>query len=855
MGSPEAYAESPPDSPTDGEEGWTEEGVPPEPLPPPQRSRRTAATLAAVIVVVVVIAGIGVLAYAHLGPFALSPSSSTTQGSGLNYSEAWTSADEAATAYEPGNWSAFLATGIDTPSPVRESMAVPSGLLGASCTATLVASGSVATFDGFDGSLSSGTAPDWFVFAIGPSNDLLAITVIAGQATVWDKFTGSGCAIFSLATLPSQFVDSPSVVASFMQDGGSAYVAAHPGGSLTFGAFGLPGYGWGVDYTTCPPAGSTASGSYYERSAEFDLTQGAAIGTPVEHASATCDGLNLSGGLSEGAGTAPLSAVLSVGPVSATLSAVGVNYTVSVTKAYSGLVWNDLTFSLRNASGQIASGTALDPLTIAGSGGCTIATGFVDGALYAAPSSGGCSLATLGGQARVAAGDTLTIESPELVTSAGANLSIAGSPTYSGTINETLPNESADRIAITTVLSISPVYDGNGSSGPFYQVNVTNAAGGLEWGELTFNILNASGATPSGPYDLNVWSPSGCEIVTGTLNTTAYYTAPLLNACTTAGPTVPVAVGDQVSIPSTSVLPGPGYTWVVAGQNLLSGSITESFAGTTYSLSAALSLGEVVQLNGSLTTSYNYSVDVGATHDGITVDDLALQVAQGGAPVSGPYEVEVADASGCLIATGGVNGVSYSRPTSGACSSGPLGGSAPLASGDVLTVLSSVALDATSDNFEVAGQGGEFTGSIHLALPTGGPLSTGLNFNAPTNGTASGGYYYAVKITKASSDMVADYLGASIENATFQGVSGPYLVNVTGPSGCVVATGAVDSGFQVPSYRVPTTGGCSGVLGGLAPVVVGDSIILYSHVSLSGHGDWFQIYGYGPYYYGNLYHV
>jgi hypothetical protein len=164
--------------------------------------------------------------------------------------------------------------------------------------------------------------------------------------------------------------------------------------------------------------------------------------------------------------------------------------------------------------------------------------------------------------------------------------------------------------------------------------------------------------------------------------------------------------------------------------------------------------------------------------------------------------------------------------------------------GDRITVLSRINLVGANEALNVTGPG-LFAGSIYAPLPViGGAIWAGLIANLPSEGHSAGGYYYELTVTSASSNLVAADIAATILTPAYRSLTGPYVVNFTAASGCVLATGPINS----TAYAVPTLNACSsGILGATARVVAGDSIDIYSTVSLSGASNWFAVYGHGPY--------
>jgi hypothetical protein len=334
--------------------------------------------VAVVVVVVVVVAALYV---GGVGPF----SGSTTSGSGgsaQTYSEALKTAENAASPYGSGTWSSLLAVGFDLPSafalPANFSMP---GLGSAGCTGTATAGGLTSvTLPAFSGDLGSGQAPAWLFFLVG-SSTLAIVSVSAGAATVWEKFSGVGCAAFGLlGGSSSGVVDSSTAVSAVMNAGGSEFVQQHPGGmlamALTPAILGIGG-NWSIAYTTCPENGHALAGTtYYEMDANVSSSTGRLVGS-LNSGPTSCAGVNLTGLFSLGGGTGggptPLGAAVGFGGVIETSSTSGTEngfnctttapcstYDVPISSASDGITWGDVFLNVTDPFGaSLTPGTTV----------------------------------------------------------------------------------------------------------------------------------------------------------------------------------------------------------------------------------------------------------------------------------------------------------------------------------------------------------------------------------------------------------------------------------------------------------------------------------------------------------------
>ena len=437
----------------------TPETEPPPAVGAPPPGRRTL-LLVAVVIVVAGIVVVAALFVSGVGPFARSGTPAPGANdvtSGQTFSEVAATAAHAAAHFGPGPWMTLLAAGADPSVPILESTALPAneyaGVSSLSCAGRAEATDAAVSFAGFDGDLTLGQAPSWLVVEMNATGTMLFEFVLGGNATPVELYTGPGCTVFELlGTLPNWTIDSSQAVAAAMAAGGTSFIRAHPGGSTTFAAADLGGAGdWQVTYSTCPPVGNaTASQTYYAFQANVTLDTGVVNGTPLAGPT-TCHGLDLTGPIANAAGHASSGRLIQswgppferfVGIASGLLENHSANYayTIEVNTSTGTLHWSDLLFTVRNASGQVPRGPfAVD---IYAATGCTLATGALDDGIYVGnifgiPGLGYCTSGVTGGDALVAAGQTVSVLSSLNLTGAGDSFEVYGASSYSG--NETWP--------------------------------------------------------------------------------------------------------------------------------------------------------------------------------------------------------------------------------------------------------------------------------------------------------------------------------------------------------------------------------------------------------------------------------
>jgi hypothetical protein len=423
--------------------------------PAPSRRSGWVVPLVLLVAAMAVLASLFVL---HLPPFGNATPSSTAGdlSTGQTSTEAVAAAQPVAAHYGPGPWSPMLLAGADPGTPLRASTVFPANsfeyVADGSCVGHAEAGNeSVVTMAGFDGDLAAGIAPSWLVVEMNTTGSMVFVLVLQGAAQALEFYAGPACALFELlGRVPSNAINSSGAAAAASSGGLLAFQKEHPGGSTTYVGAYLHGAGdWTVTYSTCPAAGNATNGStYYSFVANVSMTNGSLLGSPYSQVNPGCGGLDLSGPLSSRQlSAASPGAVQGWGPSLANVLGVsssvaeshglsGYVYSVNVTSAASDLTWGDLEFSVRNASNEVPKGTFT--VEMLGSGGCIVAEGAMDDPFYfGALFGGGCS-GTVGNQAPVSAGETISITDSNSLAGAGDTFMIySGSIDFSG--NVTLP--------------------------------------------------------------------------------------------------------------------------------------------------------------------------------------------------------------------------------------------------------------------------------------------------------------------------------------------------------------------------------------------------------------------------------
>jgi hypothetical protein len=217
------------------------------------------------LVPAVVVAVIGLVVLAALfatGTIRIGASNSSNP-TYETYSQAESVANGGAGSVAGGPWFASVGVGVATPTAVLEPTTNLSGLFqDLNCSFDWPA-GEPANLEvpATPTSASIGAAAFWAFGLKNVSNGLLVETVSDGVPTALLEASGAKCAEASgsLAQLTSGVIDSPTIVATANQAGGSAFLLAYPNatrvwgviGGLQLGLFGSTSPEWAVEYTSC----------------------------------------------------------------------------------------------------------------------------------------------------------------------------------------------------------------------------------------------------------------------------------------------------------------------------------------------------------------------------------------------------------------------------------------------------------------------------------------------------------------------------------------------------------------------------------------------------------------------------
>lgn len=169
-----------------------------------------------------------------------------------------------------GGWALLSAFGLDQRGGATLNVSALVARAGSACTATAVGTTPVPTaisVAAYAGSLAAGRAPFWlFLYRQPLSGEYLLGDVLGGAGAPVAYLTGTDCTgnLSSLAPVPTDLVDSPTIAASAWNGDGavnaSAFVRGDPAISglllLATGSFtedGTTFSGWGLEYTPCAP--------------------------------------------------------------------------------------------------------------------------------------------------------------------------------------------------------------------------------------------------------------------------------------------------------------------------------------------------------------------------------------------------------------------------------------------------------------------------------------------------------------------------------------------------------------------------------------------------------------------------
>jgi hypothetical protein len=260
-------------------------GTPIAPHRAPSRPRWVLSALVAVVVAVVVIAALFATGTLRIG--ATNSSNPTFE----TFSQAESVASGGAGGVAGGPWFAAYGAGVATPTAVLEPTTNLSGLISLlNCTITWPG-GEPANLvvPATPASAAIGAAAYWTFGFKNASNVLLVETVSDGVATPLIEASGAKCAgyVGYLAPFPPGVVDSPAIIGTANQNGGSAFLSAHPNATRAWGAIGGVQLGvfavtspeWYVEYTSCTLPTSAA-----EVGAVFNATLGGTSGVLLSNA-------------------------------------------------------------------------------------------------------------------------------------------------------------------------------------------------------------------------------------------------------------------------------------------------------------------------------------------------------------------------------------------------------------------------------------------------------------------------------------------------------------------------------------------------------------------------------------------
>lgn len=345
---PPDYSGAPPSPGTPAP--WT----PPPATPPPPKKRTGLIAIIAVVVVIIVVLG----ALFGLGLLKGSTSSSPgSSGSGADtFDQARSAANSSATAYQSATWDLISADAIFTPSSVTEATGNVTQI-NSTCHLALASSiPSSYTLPAYSGSLSAGVSPYWGFLFTDSSGAAIFVVVNSGTAQVFGELTSTSCPGFSsvfadFSPVPSNAVDSSTVLTATQGDGGSTFLSTYPTAHVELsllGGYSISGFSgpasWTVDYSTCPVDTATAAtGAQWDES----FTVGAVNGTISSHTGVESTTCFTTGG---GSGIQDLSSVLSFGTAQNVSHGGNYSYDLAATQT-SNVTFGDLFVeSIYNAS-------------------------------------------------------------------------------------------------------------------------------------------------------------------------------------------------------------------------------------------------------------------------------------------------------------------------------------------------------------------------------------------------------------------------------------------------------------------------------------------------------------------------
>jgi hypothetical protein len=259
-------------------------GVPPPTAPPPAPKRKLWIAVVAVVVIVVLVVAVLFLG----GVFKTGGTTANVVGAATDYSSAEPQAQGASSSTSGGPWTLIAAEGLNMSSSISNpDYGGLSGGSGCSYTAVTGAPSNV-VFPATASTATPGTAATWIFISDNSAGDLLFVLTAQGTSTAIVEGNAQCGAGFSGSTgLSGKTVaDSTTIATTANSDGGSSFLASHPGATELFVLVSASSVtGWEVSYSTCAFA---ASGSGTTWTALFNAT-----GSVLEPGSSTtgaCDG-------------------------------------------------------------------------------------------------------------------------------------------------------------------------------------------------------------------------------------------------------------------------------------------------------------------------------------------------------------------------------------------------------------------------------------------------------------------------------------------------------------------------------------------------------------------------------------
>lgn len=252
---------------------------------PPRRRGWVLPVVIAAVVAVVIVAALFAAGIVHFGAANSNPAYETfSQAEGVASGNVGSAG---------GPWYAAFASGFSVPSAVLFPTTNLTALSSLNCTFTwthgepanipIPATGPTA---------GTGAAAMWEFGFKNATDALRIVTVTDGVASNLVTITGTLCEAYAgyLAPFPSGVLNSPAIVATANQAGGSAFLGAHPNASQIWGTYGGIQLGdlgstspeWAVEDTTCALPGYSG-----EMGAVFNVTIGGTSGAVINSSSGT----------------------------------------------------------------------------------------------------------------------------------------------------------------------------------------------------------------------------------------------------------------------------------------------------------------------------------------------------------------------------------------------------------------------------------------------------------------------------------------------------------------------------------------------------------------------------------------